>query len=224
MLSKWKCKTLNILLILILGVTLSQTIFAGKNSENQRVEPLSTDEVADLKFMREEEKLARDSYLVLGEEWSLVIYSNIAESEQQHMDAVRKLLDKYGIADPVEEEGVLGGFVDQELQELYEFLIHWGEQSLMDGLYVGAAIEETDIEDIQHAIERATHDDIIATYESLMCGSRNHLRAFVQQIEMRGKAYQPIILTKEELAAIVDTPIERDCASDESSRKSKRTF
>lgn len=212
MTSKWNCKTLTIILTLALGVTISQAGLARKNESGQGLNPLSAEEIADLKFMREEEKLARDSYLVLGEEWDQVIYSNIAESEQQHMDAVKRLLNNYGIADPVENEDVPGGFADPELQELYEFLLEWGEQSMMDGLLVGAAIEETDMEDIQQAINRASHDDIIATYESLICGSRNHLRGFVGQVESNGEVYQPIILTQEELDAVVNSPVERDCA------------
>lgn len=194
--------------------TTSQTALARGNGGGGGggLTPLSEVEIADLYFMREEEKLARDSYLVLGAEYGLAIFENISESEQRHMDAIKKLIDKYGLTDPVKDETVIGDFVDPELQELFEFLMVWGNQSLKDGLYVGAAIEETDIEDIWHAIERADHDDIVATYESLLCGSRNHLRAFVGQIESRGDVYEPIILSDAELTAIVDTPMERDCS------------
>ena len=194
--------------------TSSQPAFArgnGGGGGGDGLTPLSETEIADLYFMREEEKLARDSYLVLGAEYGLAIFENISESEQRHMDAIKKLIDKYGLTDPVTDETVIGDFVDAELQGLFEFLMEWGHQSLMDGLYVGGAIEETDIEDIWRAMERADHDDIVATYESLLCGSRNHLRAFVGQIESRGDVYEPIILSDAELAAIVDTPMERDC-------------
>ncbi|MDP2030099.1 MAG: DUF2202 domain-containing protein [Thiobacillus sp.] len=49
----------------------------------------------DLLFMREEEKLARDVYLTLYETWGLAVFSNIASSEQSHMDALLKLLRTY---------------------------------------------------------------------------------------------------------------------------------
>ena len=42
--------------------------------------------------MREEEKLARDVYSELATAWDLGVFWNIAESEQQHMDAVLDLL------------------------------------------------------------------------------------------------------------------------------------
>lgn len=151
--------------------------------------PLSGDEMTGLLFMREEEKVARDSYITLGGRWNLTIFDNIALSEQNHMDAIGKLLDRYDLEDPV-IPGV-GQYTDHHLQELYDALMLWGGQSMMDGLYVGAAIEETDIVDIQHAIELADHGDIVSTYQTLMCGSRNHLRAFVRQIENNGGTYTP---------------------------------
>ena len=45
---------------------------------------LTDEEIAGLKLMREEEKLARDVYMVLYEQWNLPIFSNIANSEQAH--------------------------------------------------------------------------------------------------------------------------------------------
>ena len=204
--------------------TTSQTALARGNGGGggSGLTPLSETEIADLYFMREEEKLARDSYLVLGAEYGLAIFDNISESEQRHMDALKKLIDKYGLTDPVEDEDVIGGFVDPELLGLFEFLMVWGFQSSEDGLRVGAVIEETDIEDIWDAIEHADHDDIIDTYESLLCGSRNHLRAFVGQIKLRTKVeYEPLILTEDELAAIVDTKMEKDCDGGDSGKSNR---
>jgi hypothetical protein len=174
---------------------------------------LSGDEVDGLMFMREEEKLARDTYIILGEEWGLLVFENISDSEQQHMDAVRKLLNKYDLADPVEDESTLGGFKNEQLQTMFETLVADGLQSTMDGLYVGALIEETDMRDIQYWMNLADHSSIINTYDTLMCGSRNHLRAFVRQIEIRGGEYSPNILPDEVFAAIVDSPTERDCGN-----------
>jgi hypothetical protein len=74
-------------------------------------------------------------------------------------------------------------------------------------------IEETDILDLQVAIESTENADIIARYENLMCGSRNHLRAFVNQVELYGEVYEPVLMTEEEFSAIVDYPTERGCGS-----------
>ena len=61
------------------------------------VQELSADEKKGLLLMREEEKLARDVYMALYKQWRLPIFSNIAASEQRHMDAIRTLLDRYGL-------------------------------------------------------------------------------------------------------------------------------
>ena len=80
---------------------------------------LTAEEENSLLFMREEEKLARDVYMTLYEKWGLPIFANIAQSEQTHTEAVRSLLVKYDIADPVIDDSV-GVFVNSELQKLYD--------------------------------------------------------------------------------------------------------
>jgi len=201
--------TLVAALLVAVGSSVRVPAYAGPSSDT--LVALSEDEIAGLLFMREEEKLARDSYIVLGDLWGVPVFANIAESEQSHTDAVEKILIDYQIPDPVSDESDVGTFVDPELQTLYDDLMADGEDSEMAALYVGAAIEETDMEDILAWIELTSHEDITSVYESLLCGSRNHLRAFVQQIENRGVVYVAQVLTQEEVDAIVDSATERDC-------------
>ena len=226
MLSKMIITTLTAILLTIAGIN---TGMAGKGPGGPGPGPgdgngdckggscelveLSDDEITDLLFMREEEKLARDSYLTLGGVWGLTVFANIAVSEQKHMDALKKLIEKYGLTDPVTDESALGvGFFDNTfLQNLYDDLMVEGKQSMMDALYVGGAIEEIDIMDLQDAIERSDQSDIITAYENLMCGSRNHLRAFVRQIEIFGVVYEPVYMSEADFTAIVDSPVERGC-------------
>jgi len=183
----------------------TESYFARQVNQNQ---PLSDEEVASLTFMREEEKLARDVYRVMFDEWENPIFYNISQSEQQHMDTMKSLLDKHGLPDPVIDDST-GAFVNHELDELYKDLIVDGLESRLDALYVGALIEEVDIEDIQIAIEEATHADLIRAYENLIRGSRNHLRAFVGQIESQGVEYKAEVLEQDVVDAIVDSPVER---------------
>jgi hypothetical protein len=141
---------------------------------------LTSTEASALLFMREEEKLARDVYLNLFECWGVPIFANIANSEQAHMDALKRLLDKYGLADPAGETGV---FSNPELQDLYDLLVYNGSASLNAGLLVGGLIEEVDIEDLQVAIADTTKADLQQVYGNLMDASENHLRAFAGAIE-----------------------------------------
>ena len=74
---------------------------------------------------------------------------------------------------------------------------------------VGGYIEELDILDLQHSIAVSVHDDLIAVYEELMKGSRNHLRAYVGQIENLGIVYEAQLMEQQEVDDIVNTPLER---------------
>jgi len=142
--------------------------------------PAATD---DLVFMREEEKLARDVYLTLYDKWNMRIFKNISASEQNHMDAVKVLLDRYGIADPVAGNGV-GQFKNQDLQALYHDLVAQGLVSLIDAMNVGATIEETDIEDLKAALAVAgLPADVKRVYGNLLNASYSHLDAFNYQLD-----------------------------------------
>jgi hypothetical protein len=83
----------------------------------QVTDSLDAEEIADLQFMREEEKLARDVYTTLDDVWGVPIFRNISRSEQSHMDAVLAVMNRYGIPDPV-GTNVVGGFTNPDLQSL----------------------------------------------------------------------------------------------------------
>lgn len=139
--------------------------------------PLSAEEEEWLLLMREEEKLARDVYTALYEAWDVDEFENIADSESRHMDSVARLIDRYGLTDPVTID-VPGEFVNEELQAAYEDLMEQGLSSIEAAYQVGVAIEELDIDDLKVAIEEATHRDIDRVFSNLLKGSENHLDAF----------------------------------------------
>lgn len=159
-------------------------------------------EAATLVWMREEEKLARDTYLTLYDRWGTRIFNNIASSEQKHMDALLTMLNAYGMDDPVTDDSV-GAFTDPVLDGLYDELVSKGGTSVLDALYIGGFIEELDIKDLWEAIEESSHADVIAVYESLLAGSYKHLNAFVNQIEQSGIDYEAQYLEQSEVDAIL---------------------
>ncbi len=165
---------------------------------------LSDEEAEGLLYMREEEKLARDVYLTLGEKWDVQVFENIARSEQMHMDAIATLLERYDLDDPAAGKDV-GEFTNPELQTLYEQLVAQGSASLADALKVGGAIEEIDILDLKDYIAKTDNADIQEVYEHLMAGSENHLRAFVRTLEATtGETYQPQYLDEATYNAIIN--------------------
>lgn len=161
---------------------------------------LSTEERNSLIFVREEEKLARDVYSFLYSKWKTRVFQNIAESEQQHMDAVGDLLRKYNIPDPVTEPNK---FTNPELQVLYDDLVAKGSVSLTEALRVGATIEDKDIYDLNKDLLLIDNADMRLVYGNLLKASKNHLVAFYSNIVRSGENYTPQYITQTEFDAIV---------------------
>jgi hypothetical protein len=151
---------------------------AGKRPSASALVPLDEAEVATLKWMREEEKLARDMYLTLNTYFPAKIFTNIAASEQKHFDALGKKLDLYGIDDPAQEG--IGVFTDPDLQALYDELLGLGMVSYVEALKVGVIIEEADLTDLELAIEGTDSVPLARTYQHLLTGSEHHLAAFTK--------------------------------------------
>ena len=173
----------------------SETNEEEETSTETNAAGLSDKEVKGLLFMREEEELARDLYMDIyyAKGSTLNVFKNISEkAETKHAEAMRVLLETYGVDDP--STGVHNTFNDEELQHLYNdlFNIAIGSDNLA-ALKVGALVEETDIADINEKKSQVSeeHQDIISTYENLLCGSRNHLRSFAKNIENEtGQPYE----------------------------------
>ncbi|MEZ5534459.1 MAG: DUF2202 domain-containing protein [Thiolinea sp.] len=158
--------------------------------------------------MREEEKLARDVYDTLAEQWQLRVFDNISDSEQQHTTRIQELMRTYGVADPVTDD-TTGVFQNGDLTGLYLQLLERGQSSRANALEVGAFIEEVDIMDLQRAIAETTHPDIANVYNNLMRASRNHLRAFAGQIIRQTGSYTAQAMSQQEVDAIINSPRER---------------
>lgn len=173
---------------------------------------LTEEEAEGLAFMREEEKLAHDVYVALYEKWGLPVFKNIAAAEQAHADAVKRLLDRYGVEDPA-AGAAEGEFTNPTLQSLYEQLVARGSLSIADALKVGAAIEELDILDLQERIAQTDKADIARVYSNLLKGSENHLRAFVSNLKVRGETYAPQYLSQAAYDKIVGSSNRRGNAS-----------
>jgi hypothetical protein len=164
---------------------------------------LTSIEIEGLLHMREEEKLARDSYLTFYQIYGLNTFQMISNSEQHHMDAVKNLLDYYGLVDPASSQ--VGVFTNPDLQALYDQLNAWGRQSLQDALLAGAKIEEVDILDLEYYLSQTNKYNIQQVYSNLTNGSENHLRAFVSNLNsLFGVVYTPLYLSAERYLGIIN--------------------
>lgn len=154
----------------------------------------------DLLFMLEEEKLARDTYTALEVVWSTTQFANIKSSEQTHMDRIADLLRAYDVPYVILPEGE---FENAALQALYDQFMVDGVQSELHALHIGATIEDLDIVDLQERMDATANTSVDRVYGKLQCGSRNHLRSFVDAINSAGGSYTPQYLEQEEYEAIL---------------------
>ncbi len=202
----------------------SAAMNTDKNTSNHELVSSSLDKetVQGLLLMYEEEKLARDVYAVLYEKWQIPSFDRIGQTEVRHNGAVITLLERYQIGYP--DSLPQGQFKDTQLQAAYDKLIAQGLQSPNEALRVGAYVEELDIDDLQRLTTLDLPDDIKNTYDWLLLGSRNHLRAFNNGLVQRGIEYVPQILSKKDFDAIVNSPKERGMGMGQGSGQGRGRF
>ena len=167
---------------------------------------ISSADTAGLIWMREEEKLAHDVYVTLGNLWGSNVFSNISQAENTHVSSVGTLLDRYDIKDPITSSEV-GVFTDPTFTKLYGELVATGSKSLIDAMTVGAVIEDLDIMDLQRLVSTST--DIAIVYDALELGSRNHMRAFYRQLQRLGADYTPTYISQAAFDAIIASNMEQ---------------
>jgi len=101
------------------------------------------------------------------------------------MDQILALLNNYRIKDPALNEP--GSFSNHTLQMLYDELTNQVDISLLEALKV----------------------DILNVYSILKCGSRNHLRSFIYQLDMYDYDYIPQYISEEDFNEIINSYNER---------------
>lgn len=196
----------SVLVIIIMTMSLSFLYACDSDNDNNNPnnnvlnQTLTDADKEALLFMLEEEKLARDTYIFLNNKWALNQFANIKNSEQMHMDAVENLLIQYNVEYTILPEGQ---FENQTLQNFYNQFIVDGAVSQANALQIGATIEDLDIVDLVDYINATSNTALINVFESLQCGSRNHLRSFVFGIENAGNTYTPQFLSQEDYDAII---------------------
>lgn len=139
---------------------------------------LNDTEAAELAFMREEERVARDLYQAFADQYDGARpFSQIVRAEQRHHTIMGDLLTQYGLDDP--SAGLPAGqYADPALQELYDGWLADGSVSLEAAYQVGIELEARDIADLDGAIAAAVTEDLRLAFERIQAGSESHLAAF----------------------------------------------
>ena len=107
--------------------------------------------------------------------------------------STRTFLDQNKISYEILPEGK---FKIKIFKKLYNDLTAKGKVSEIEALKAGATIEDVDIYDLQRLTKETQNQDILDVYKFLECASRNHLRAFSRNLEMRNANYVPQYISK----------------------------
>ena len=178
--------------------------------DNLPSEELNKAERSALLLMIEEEKLARDVYITLGEKYDVNVFKHISDAENRHLEAIACLFGKYNLENPVEGKA-LGEFSNRKFRELYESLVIRGKTDLTEALKVGATIEDLDIYDLNELLDNSNIDnqDLKSVFKELVRGSRNHMRAFTKNLDKQNASYEVQHISKDDYKAIINGEQER---------------
>jgi hypothetical protein len=138
---------------------------------------LTTLQKVQIKFLVEEEKMARDVYTYLAAKVTTRKFTNISRSEQTHMNYMSTLITKYKLSNPTTGKAP-GVFVNKDIQGLYNALTAEGGVGLIEAYGVGVKVETHDIATLNKVLANPMPDDVKIALELLLAASYNHLEAF----------------------------------------------
>ncbi|HLS44655.1 MAG TPA: DUF2202 domain-containing protein [Ornithinicoccus sp.] len=152
------------------GVAIAQSVADSGTAATAEIEET-------LLFILEEERMARDLYDALGEAHDgLSPFTQIERSEQQHYDAVAKLVTLKDGTLP--EEGSPGVYQADGLQTMYDDWLGRGLTSPEAAFQVGVELETADIANLRSTIEEIDDADVDRVMSHLLRASEHHLQAF----------------------------------------------
>jgi hypothetical protein len=125
----------------------------------------------------EYEKMAHDLYIELADSTGDHRFSRIADAETRHLQAIRTLLDRYGIDDPTEGYAA-GEFASETVAKKYAAYLAEGSESPEAALEVGRTHEAEDVEALRKAADDVDAPDVKRVLEHLADSSEMHLSAF----------------------------------------------
>lgn len=160
------------------GSGMGQGSGSGLESGGTATGTMTEEQKAELAFMAEEELVAHDLYTAFAGMYDAPVFSRVANSESKHLEAVRNLMERYGVTDPTVDHAA-GVFSDESLQKLYDELLVQGQASQEGAFEAGRTVEKTDIEGLTAAADGATTaPDAKAVFTRLLEASKHHLTAF----------------------------------------------
>ncbi|HSJ21744.1 MAG TPA: DUF2202 domain-containing protein [Nocardioidaceae bacterium] len=125
----------------------------------------------------EHEKMAHDLYAELADSTGDHRFRRIADAEGKHLQAIRTLLDRYGIDDPTDGYAA-GEFASETVAKKYAAYLAEGSESPEAALGVGRTHEAEDVAALRKAADDVDAPDVKRVLEHLAHSSEMHLSAF----------------------------------------------
>ena len=166
------------------GALLAAGMAVSQASASTTTAPATADSgvAGALAFSREEERMARDLYAALADEYDGARpFSMITNSEDRHFDAVGTLIERYDVTDPSAGKAP-GTYGDPAIQKLYDSWLAKGKTSLNAAYRVGVEVEQRDIADLTKSIAADLPADVDTVFGQLLKGSQHHLAAYQRAV------------------------------------------
>lgn len=169
---------------------------------------LSVHDAISVLYIHDKELLSYRTNFLMSEYWSLTNFGYRVTSEENHLNLIHLLMERYKISDFV-THAENDHFLDPLLNEHAVLLAAYGSQSLVDGLIAVASIEENTILEIELLMQHITENkDIKLVFEHLSLASRNHLRSSVNAMSLLEHTYEPAYMSDQQLRSIISSPME----------------
>lgn len=166
----------------------------------------SPDEQETLRFLLEQRRLVRDIYRHLHGAWEIPAFADLAGAEQRGIGELQRLHRQLRLRH-LPADGEPGIFADPALGQLYRRLLTQGLFDIREALELGALIEEMSIIDLRDAIDESRSHRLDQIYIALLGNAYAHLRAIHRQLARSGVDYQPRLLPREGLEAILNNAL-----------------
>lgn len=137
---------------------------------------LTTAQRTELARLAEEEKLNHDLYTAFAKAYGLPVFEHLAVAEANHLQALRILMDRYGVADPTAGKAA-GVFASATMQAAYDRLLAQGKTGQQAALGVAQAVEKNAIARYGDALGGLNAPAAERVYSNLRAAETRHLAA-----------------------------------------------
>jgi len=140
---------------------------------------LTAAEQTDLRYMIEKEKLMRNIYKVMYQDYHVELFQTIYQSKENHLNLLESRIDRYDVPNPIaytsEDE-----FEDSSLQQIYDEFLATRLVDLSEAIIYVKNMEEQHIAYVETAVLQVNgHADIVSVYNLILEESQTHLDALL---------------------------------------------